>query len=350
MTSRAVVRQVDVARAVGVSQRAVSVVLGQSDSAGVRVSEATATRIREAASRLGYFPHRAAQQLKGKRSCVIGVLVGAAEVEANYHRLSRMEGLARKLDYRFMIGHVRNRDDLASYADDFQAHMVDGVLCLRHELTAANQTAIPPQLAAMPNVIYLDPPQGLRDAWYVKLDRADGIRQAVAHVADRRRIALVFASQSDPKRHSTPIRDRVDGYREGLAALKRRVDPALIWMHPDLALTDERPGLIRRAVDELVEGRHADAIIASNDDVAAALIKELKSRGLSVPRDVAVIGYDNLSIGRVLDPMLTTVDPDHDRVATLMLDMLMARVRGEKVSPAMRRITVPPRLIVRESA
>ncbi len=348
---KATIRQSDIARAVGVSQRAVSVVLGQSRSEAVRVSPDTAKRIRQAARRLGYHPHLPAQQLKGVRSGMIGVLIGAAEVFTNYRRLAIMEALARRHNYRFMIGHVREQRDLDHYANDFRARMVEGVLCLRHELTLGERGGVGHALASMPAVVYLDPPRGVRQPCHVMLDRADGIRQALDHLHQRgrERVGLLLAGAADPQAQTFPIRERLRGYRQVMAQRPGGVNEQLIWCEPALEMPEQRLPLIERALDHLIEAQRADALIAANDEIAALCLKVLKLRGRRVPQDVAVVGYDNLAIAQAVDPELTTLDSDHHQVAQLLLDMLLAQLRGDELPPAQRQVVVRPRLLVRGS-
>ncbi len=82
---------------------------------------------------------------------------------------------------------------------------------------------------------------------------------------------------------------------------------------------------------------------------AAGLIQRLKDRGLRVPADVAVVGYDNLDVATVIDPPLTTVDQNHPEYAKAALDLAIKMNEDDTLPPTQRTVTIQPRLIVRES-
>lgn len=340
-----VIRQVDVARRAGLSQRTVSAVLGRSGTVQLHVSPRTARRIRDLAAKMGYRPFRPAQQMKGIKSGIIGVLIGAAEVEINYRRLSAIERLARENGYRLMVGYLHDEHHVNEYVDDFQARDVEGILCMRHDLTLAPPTVIPQRLRNIQHVVYMDPPSGIMDACYVQPDRANGIAQAFAHLRarGRRRIGLVLDDQGI----SFPMRERHRGYLESLAAAGEPVQEELTWTSPD-SLHIASPH-ISCIVDDLVIHRRADAVLASNDAIAVAMIKELRRRGLAVPHDVAIVGYDNVSIGSFVEPELTTIDHENERLVSLLLVMLMMQMKGEVLPASERQVIVQPRLIVRGS-
>lgn len=333
------VRQIDVARRVGLSQRTISAVLGSSGAVKPGVSQKTAKRIREIAAQMGYRPYRPAQQMKGQKSGIIGVLIGAAEVEVNYRRLSAFERLARENGYRLMVGYLHDHQLLDEYVDDFHARDVEGVLCLRHEVSPAPAELIPQRLKSLRHVVYLDQPAGIESPCCVQLDRADGIRQAVEHLRTRRRqrIGLVLDNQG----MGAPMQDRLRGYRDALGAGQNE----LVWRSPGpLSLTSTQIG---SAIDDLIIAGKADAVLASNDMVAVTLIKALRRRGLRVPEDVAIVGYDNSSMGLVLDPELTTIDHQNDRVVALMLNMLLKLIRKGDLPAEERQVSVQPVLIAR---
>ena len=89
--------------------------------------------------------------------------------------------------------------------------------------------------------------------------------------------------------------------------------------------------MLDRALDALVGDNGADALIADDDMWAVRLMQRLKDRGKRVPRDVAVVGYDNLDLATVIDPSLTTVDQNHSAYAHAAIDMVIGMYEQGKL-------------------
>ena len=108
--------------------------------------------------------------------------------------------------------------------------------------------------------------------------------------------------------------------------------------------------VIERAVEALVIEGKADAIVAHDDFWAAALIKRLHARGISVPQDVAVVGYLNHYLADWTDPALTTLDLQHESAAKQMVGMMEKMIENGPLPAEERVVQIKPRLIVRESS
>ncbi len=343
--------QVDVARAIGVSQRAVSAVLGATQTPGVRVGPATSRRIREAARKMGYAPCSYAQLLRGKRSGLIGVLMGDAEADVMYQRLALIDRLLRERGFRLMVGHLHAPADIEPYIGDFLGRRVEGVICLRHNFSGIRATRVTADWAQIGPVVFLDPPTGQPEACFVQPDRCSGIRQAIAHLAalGRSRPAIVLNGTVATIRATIPLRERLRGFDEGCAEAGLDRDRARVWIDPGLHDPDTAPARVARAVDDLVGHGGADAILAENDSLGMRLLKAVQARGLRIPADVAIIGYDNHPISRATTPEMTTIDHDTPKIAAALVDLLTARIERGVLPAAERRRIVTPALIVRGS-
>lgn len=330
------VRLIDVARAAGVSRVAAAHVLNGAGSGNVRVAPATRERIERIARELNYRPNRAAQQLRGVPSGLIGVIFDS-QWPTNFQRLSLLEqaGIARGL--RFMVGQVHGDAPLAAqYLDDFQSRGVQGILCIV-DLHRRHREQIRPLFAGRRDVVFHGRPL-VDGASCVRVDTEDGIRQSVSHLLERgrSRIGLLLSDSSDQY-----MEFRRAGYTAEHRARGMTVDPNLLWC-AEADLPDQP--MLDRAVDMLVERACADSIIAADDVWAVRLIQRLKARGLRVPDDVAVVGYDNLDLATVIEPALTTIDQQHEVYAREAIELLLKLGQHE---PAIA--TVRPKLIVRES-
>lgn len=170
------VRQADIARALGVSQRTVSTALSDDrTSQQSRVGEELVRRIRKFAAEMNYVPNQAARVLKGSSSGVFGVITGTL-ASYNYQRLALLETYAAQRGLRLMVSQVRGEPD--QYGDciyDFRSRGVDGVLALCHDIPGRVNTI----LRDTPRVVYLERPRGVKDACYADIDFGAGIRAAV---------------------------------------------------------------------------------------------------------------------------------------------------------------------------
>ncbi len=341
------ITQKQLAAKLSVSRALVSAALN--DTPGV--AAATRNRIRRLAAELGYRPNPVALQLKGGRSGLIGIIIGAENPKVNFDRMMHVEQAAFKRGYRSMIGQVhvdptQESGGLQEYLSDFRARGVDAVVLL---LNASRILEAAPLLLKNPGrLLFLDT-QPTPESYCVCVDRAAGIRRAIRHLAHRgcRRIGMALYSRAPA---IGPIPSRIRGYHEGMRRLGLSLDPQLIWSGDGASATHPSPRDIDLALESLVVRRQADAILANNDCWGVALIKALKSRNLRVPEDVAVIGFDNLDIGTACEPALTTLDQRHETFARLTMELLDDMTAEKPLTPDRRIRTVKPVLIVRESA
>lgn len=340
------VRQKDIAAKAGVSQAAVSLVLSGKGAAG-RVRPETRRRIERVARELAYLPNIAARQLRGRRSGLIGVLIGTGAAPVLFDRVAALERMALARGYRVLVGQIGGGlDRLCEYVNDFVARGLDGVVCMSHE-NPDDPTAVPEMLRRLSHVVYLRRP-AIEDASFVHIDAADCIRQAIDHLlaTGRRRIGMVIL---DELRQANI--HRREGYVEAMRRHGQEVEDGLIWVGDESLLPTPHEVTNDKAdevVDQLVGRQGADAIIAINDDWAAQLIKAVRRRGLCVPGDVAVVGQGNFKIASFFDPEITTLDPQNEQFATAAIDLLARMIEQEQPMPQ-RSVTVKPRLIVRQS-
>jgi LacI family transcriptional regulator len=190
-------------------------------------------------------------------------------------------------------------------------------------------------------VVMLDNPRAGDDVCGVSTDGVTGGRLAAGHLLDlgHRRIALL--------RHDVDLAalgDRVDGVRQ--AVVERGLDASDVltdvYLEPPGHHGD--PG---RAIDDALAGPDpCTAFLCYNDMSALRILTGLRDRGLSVPGDVSVVGYDDLAFARLLAPALTTI-----RLPAYDLGRAAARMVGAEARPRHehRRLTFAPSLVVRGS-
>ncbi|MFH9573335.1 LacI family DNA-binding transcriptional regulator [Streptomyces sp. NPDC017454] len=320
----------DVAQAAGVSQAAVSLVLG--DKWRGRVSEPTAQRVREAAHELGYRPNLAARNLRLGRTRTVLLVVPAltteffAEVYTGAARIAAEHGFGVVL-YPSPEGVGPARDPFASA----QAAL-DGVIA--SSMAADALSAI--RGDQLPLVMLDSDPNGSLGAATVNLDIADGIRQVAEHLltlGHRRFLHLaadvpswtfeVRARELAARLTETPG----TGLRTARAPIS--IEGALAATHAALAAPGPRP----------------TALVCDDDKLAAGAYKAARRAGLRVPDDLSVTGLDDLGLATAIDPELTTVRLDAELFGEHGMRALLAVMEGRTPEAG----DIPVNLVVRGS-
>ncbi|MEV5313832.1 LacI family DNA-binding transcriptional regulator [Streptomyces sp. NPDC052610] len=320
----------DVAEAAGVSQAAVSLVLGEKWRG--RVSETTAERVRRAARDLGYRPNLAARNLRLGRTRTVLLVVPAltteffAGVYTGAARVAAAHGFGVVL-YPSPEGIGPARDPFASA----QAAL-DGVIA--SSMAADALTAI--RGDQLPLVMLDSDPDGSLGAATVNLDIADGVRQITEHLlglGHRRFLHLA----ADVPSWTFEVRARELAARLGtVPGTTLRTAPAPI--HIDDALTAAETALTG-------PGPRPTAIICDDDKLAAGAYKAARRLGLRIPDDISVTGLDDLALATAIDPELTTVRLDAELFGERGMQALLAVLEGR--TPA--RGDIPVELVVRGS-
>ena len=334
---------VDVAVRAGVSRTTAGKVLLETGGEHVRVGPEARRRVLAAARALGYRPNLAAQQLRGGRSRTLGVLMDTVNAPVMNDRLAALERAAAARGYRLLVGQSHgDAATAADYLDDFSRRGADGLICL-FDVTDALRARLAPLFEGRADAVFHGRPLHAAGAC-VRVDTVAGVRRLVAHLQarGRRRIGMVLWNATDEM-----VRLRIAGYREALERSGAAADEALIWT-ARTASVQPSAAIIDRALDALVAGQGADALVASNDLWAARLIQRLKARGLDVPRDVAVTGWDNLELCTIVEPHLTSIDQRHDAYAAAALKLALEAPPAD-VPSGTRTETIEPRLMVRGS-
>ena len=336
----------DVARAAGVSRAVAGHVLLGSGSGVVRVSGAKRARIEELAAEMSYAPNRFAQGLRGISSRTFAVLVDSLNTPVMSNRLAALEIEAAKAGYRLLVGQCHeNKTSLPDFAADFEGRAVDAVLCL-FDLAPDRDRRFVSAFKKKGNIVFHAKP-----AWSggcaVRIDTDEAVRLCVDHLLDIGRDSLALALWNE-KEDGLMAARREAFLRAVSPSRTGRACRALVWdaRSPSIAPSREK---ILEGIEKMVRKGRVNAILASNDIWALHFLVELEKAGIRVPGDVAVVGYDNLDIGAIINPSLTTIDQSHAEYARRAVAILLALARGELLSKADRVATVNPQLVVRGS-
>ncbi|MFE9173290.1 LacI family DNA-binding transcriptional regulator [Streptomyces kebangsaanensis] len=333
-----------VAARAGVSRATASRVVNGGD--GVR--RPLAERVLQAVEELGYVPNQAARSLVTKRHDAVAVVIAEPEtrVFADPFFGLQLRGISKELtahDTQLVLLLTEGRDDHARVGRYLAGGHVDGALVFSLHLDDPLPGLI--QRAGVPTVFGGRPgwSDGTHGIAYVDSDNRGGAREAVRHLAGlgRTRIGHITGALDQ-----TSAADRLDGYRDVVGD----ADPRLI------AESDFTPAGGERAMRELLENRPGlDAVFAANDLTASGALRVLRERGLRVPEDVAVVGFDDmLPVAEQTDPPLTTVRQNIEEMGRLMARLLLRGLDRddpeEGADDTPRSIVLPTTLVRRASA
>jgi PAS domain S-box-containing protein len=173
------------------------------------------------------------------------------------------------------------------------------------------------------------------------IDNYQGVREVMEHLISAhgyRRIALIPGPQGNPEAEA-----RYRAYADSLAEHGLPLDPSLVSTPGNF---DEVSGAA--AVCLLLDERQAgfDAVMATSDGMAIGAMGELQARGIDVPHDVAVVGFNGSAAAQFVTPPLTTVHQPIYEEARLAVDLVLAQLRGEQLP---EQTSLPTRLVIRES-
>ncbi len=326
----------DVARAAGVSQATVSLVLGGKWRG--RVSERTASVVREAARGLDYRPNLAARNLRLGLTRTALLVVPALTNEYFARLYTGAERVAAEHGFGVLL--YPSPEGVGPARDPFASARaaLDGVIASSMAADALGAISGDPAsgAAGLPLVMLDSEPGAAGAAATVNLDLADGMRQVTGHLAalGHRRITHVAAAVDSwtfrVRRHAF---DRAMRALPGGSADRRTAGLSVAegQRAARLALTGPGP--------------RPTALVCDDDILAAGACKAVRRLGLRVPEDVCVTGFDDLSLASAVDPELTTVRLPAEDVGAHGMLALLAALSGE---PA-RSADLPVELVVRGS-
>lgn len=308
----------DVARAAEVSPITVSRALRGERA----VDPALVERVREAADRLGYVPDPAARALASRRSTHVAVLIPMLSNALFVDLIEAVQRTLRPAGFQTLIG-VTHYDEVeeAALLREQLLHRPAGLLVTGIDRPATTSTLI--TQAGVPCVHMMDlaaPKSGLHS---VGLSQADAGAALTRHLLrhGRRRVAFA-AAQLDPR-----TLQRLQGWRRELMAAGL-YDQTLEWLNP----APSSIALGGRMFEQIIGQRPAiDAIFFCNDDLAQGALLAALRRGIKVPDEIGVAGFNDLTGSDQMVPPLTTVRTPRAEVGQAASAMLLALMRGETV-------------------
>ncbi|PRY37924.1 LacI family DNA-binding transcriptional regulator [Umezawaea tangerina] len=327
----------DVAQLAGVSARTVSNVV----NGYARVTERTRVKVERAIVELDYRPNVLARNLANGRSGQIAVVVPYLDTPYFAELLQGIIPRARERGYNVLIDQtdgdpVHERELIRRGARGFA---FDGMILSPLGLAQAD---LSDHDASLPLVI-LGERTSASTFDHVGIDDVQASREATRHLLDlgRRRIAAI-GDQPYPTGEAAQLRTR--GYRLAHEDAGLAVDESLVIGTPRFNRADGA-GAMTLLLDR---DDPPDAAFCYSDLVALGALHAALERGLRVPEDIALIGYDDIEEGRYSNPTISTISPDKTAIAATAVDRLLQRIGSTEPLPGIE-VRATHRLVARQS-
>jgi LacI family transcriptional regulator len=325
----------DVARLAGVSPTTVSRALRHD----ARISENTRVSVQRAAKQLGYIPDARASSLRGRATSTIGLLLPDVADPLHAQIAMAVEQAASAEGYTVLLANglsdpVQERQAL----NVFTAQRTDGIVLVSSMLSPQEANLL---VSPCP-VVYVGG-ENVSLAGYtselptgsIRADDVRGIRAVVEHLRSRgyRRVGYVNGPDlaSNATRRDTALRSLAQA---GMSCA----------LYPYLGGV-ESLGTLNATVSTVVADR-LDALICYDDIEALGVMDALRGRGVRVPDDIAIVGFDDIPFAGISNPRLTTVAQPSEEIGRAAFGMLLAGLKNGDLPPS---IMLPVRLVVRDS-
>ena len=323
----------DVAHLAEVSLGTVSAVLNENG----RVSEATRHRVKQAIAQLGYRRDLYASQLPRRQTRLLGLVVSSLQNPFFAETAQAVEEEAEKQGFELSLmatnfSPVKLRAAITRLLDA----RIAGLAVLTSE---SDPAAIDLVRASGVPAVFLDAGKPGPNLSSIRVDARGGMRAAVKHLIDfgHRELLYVQNSQSATRSPLRSHRQRNQGFAAAVrACAMSELRTAIIDLPGPSAEAGEQ------AIETAFHSRQFTAVITMTDVVALGVYRGLQSLGLSIPRDVSVVSFDNTYFSRFLNPRLSTVDVPKLELSRMVIQALTSGMPGAQFH-------LPAKLIVRGS-
>jgi LacI family transcriptional regulator len=324
----------DVAVRAGVSVASVSRVLNDSKP----VSPQTRARVLQAVNDLHYSIDQRARALRRQQSGTLGLVVAEVRNPFFTEAIHSIEAVAYEHNYRLLLCNSDEDPERERlHLEALIAQRIGGIIVM--PVTQSGRSLLSAIHHGIP-LVCLDRRVEDLEVDSVLVDNIAGVRQAVAHLValGHRRIGHIGG------RVITPTLERLTGYRQELAAWGIAEEEVLVRIGPGVL---EDSGY-REALALLDLPNPPTAIFVNNSPLALGTLAAVRDRGLHIPEEISVVGFDDAPWSALLDPPLTLVAQPTDALGRAAASLLVERVERRSGTPT-RHIVLPPRLVVRAS-
>jgi LacI family transcriptional regulator len=306
----------------------------------VAIPADTRERVLSAMRELGYVPNVVARRLRSKKTHTIACVIPDI-LNPFYPGFERgIQDYTEQQDYDLMIFNTDHREEKErKYIDALLEGSVDGLVGVFFHMGARD---LQPLLDRGIHVVRLEATSKPAGEWpldNIYVDNVLASQHAVTYLIEKghTRIAILTSVEG-------PSRFRLEGYRRALQEHNLRLDERLIRT----GSFDEQGGYLMMG-QLLTLKQRPTAVFASNDLIALGALMAIRESGLSVPHDIAVVGFDDIALARLVFPPLTTISQNHRQIGRRAAELLFERINGTAPETG-RSEGMPFELVVRGTA
>ncbi|WP_134698690.1 LacI family DNA-binding transcriptional regulator [Ammoniphilus sp. YIM 78166] len=323
----------DVARKANVSIATVSRVISKPET----VAAETIKKVTEVIEELNYQPNAAARQLRMSETKTILVVVPDITNTFFSRVLSGIESVAMKNEYQVLLGNAASHvvDFENGYLNALRQRKADGMILL----TAGIESSAVDEIAReYPLVLACEYIEGL-SVPTVSIDNVSGARKATEYLIElgHERIGMISGPMN-----SVLGRDRIKGFYQAMARNQLEVNPVLV-QEGDFSYESGY-----NLMEKLLALKHGPtAIFAANDEMAFGIINAIESKGLRVPDDISVIGFDDIKFSSIFKPGLSTISQPAFQIGTKAMELLIRLLKRKEIRKT--QYLLESQLVLRDS-
>ena len=324
----------DVAALAGVSVATVSRVLNDSP----RVSPEARTRVVEAIDRLDYRPNLLGRNLRRTETRMVLVVLPTIGNPFYARIVQGVEDTAHKEGYNVLLcntGSDPGRERL--YLGMLSQRLADGAILMAPELDVGEMERL---CRSHPLVQCCEYLEGAAVS-HVTIDNRAAARDAVRHLVSLGHLRIGMVSC---RNHFVSTRNRFEGYKDALAEAGIPFDPESVE-YGDYGFESGRRAAARLL--DLPGARRPTALVAISDLMALGAVRAVQEAGLSVPKDIAVVGFDNIVYASMGEPQITTIAQPQYELGRTAMEILLRQLRGESSAP--ENVSIAHELLIQGS-
>jgi DNA-binding LacI/PurR family transcriptional regulator len=315
----------------GFSKATVSRVINKEGS----VKPATEAKELEAIEKLGYMPNNAASPLSGGKTGTIAVFLPDVKTEYYAALLTGLEEVAEKQFFNIIIKTQNNKKALLDLAIN---NKVDAFVLRNNGLQPFDHDVLVTLKRRGIPVVFIGKPPAESDSHAILIDNVGGARLMAHHYVQHGFKKILFIAGPEDTLDSN---DRLYGFKIGLSELSAEIE-RLDVIHGDFL---RESGYL--AAQEALRNSTYDAIFAASDHMALGAMLYCRSRGIRVPGDMAITGFDDTFFSEFLDPPLTTVRQPMQDIGSIAMETVLRIL--EHHESRFQKIILPTQLQIRQS-
>ena len=331
----------DVAKSLGVSKTLVSLVLNdRGDEKGI--NKDTQQRVRDKVKELNYKPNQFARGLRIGKSNTIGMVV--ADISNSFYaKMCRsIEDHCNLNGYNLMIcSSDENPEKESELIQMLIDRQVDGLII---STTQNNNTDIQQLIRNKFPFVLIDRNLPKIETNYVVVDNKEGAKKVVDHLIKlgNKKIGHLTISPS----HLSTLQERTLGYKEGLKANGIKVNNDLIR---EVSFDNLKKDVYHHVKELMSTPNKVSALFVANNNIAVACLECLKEMQMEIPKDVALVSFDDIDAFKLCYPPITAVAQPIEEMGKEAVDMILSEIKDESSIGHFKKMSLPTELIIRKS-